>query len=221
MKRLLHDNSLTVVILALFFASFVGQVVSGYSYYNETQREHGESPVDLPGYLTSGDFVEATFENWESEFLQMGLFVLFTIWLRQKGSSESKGFEDESNVDEPPELHRHDPDAPWPVRRGGIALAIYKRSLAGALLLLFFVSFIVHAAGGARSDCNDRRVHGRECLTTAQYATSARFWFESFQNWQSEFLSLGVLILFSIWLRQYGSPQSKPVHSAHSETGSE
>ncbi len=219
MKRFFHENGLTVVILGFFCLSLAGQVVAGHQYYNETQQAHGESQVGYGRYLTSGDFVEAVFENWESEFLQMGLYVLFTMWLRQKGAAESKKLEGNEEVDEPPELHRDDPNVPWPVRRGGVPLAIYKRSLAGVLLAVFVVSFTLHAWGGTRSDCDDRRAHGRACLTVREYVVSARFWFESFQNWQSEFLSLGGLIIMSIWLRQHGSSQSKPVHSPHSKTG--
>ena len=171
--------------------------------------------------MRTAHFGEATFENWESEFLQMGSYVLLTVALRQRGSSESKKLEGEDPVDEDPANHRNDPDAPWPVRRGGIALTLYKNSLSIAFIVMFLLSWWLHAVTGARSFGADQIAHGSTAVSTWGYMHRATFWFESFQNWQSEFLAVASIVVLSIFLRQEGSPESKPVHAPHSQTGSE
>jgi hypothetical protein len=196
----------------------LGLVMAGHSAYNEDQREHGESPVGIVGYLTSGHFIEATGENWESAFLQMGVFVLLTRFLYQRGSSESKRIEEAEAVDQDPREAKDDPEAPWPVRRGGMWLTLYRNSLSGATLLLFVLSFALHAAGGASKYNESQRAHGEPAVSTIGYIGTSQFWFESFQNWQSEFFSVGVLALLTIWLRQQGSPQSKPVAAPMHDT---
>ena len=208
MPSFLRNNGLTLAMVTLFAASCTGQVLTGHAVHNEELVKDGAAPLALAAYLGSGHFIEAIFENWESEFLQMGVFVLLTKWLRQKGSSESKKLEGTEEVDEDPRQHRSAKDAPWPVRRGGAVLFLYERSLSTALFLLFLVSAALHAVGGAK----DQRV------PFTDYVTSAKFWFESFQNWQSEFLSVGAIIVLSIFLRERGSSQSKPVHKPHAET---
>jgi hypothetical protein len=217
--RFAYENGLVLAATALFLVSFVGQVVAGRAVYNQDQRDHGQPTVSFTRYFATGAFVEATAENWESEFLQMGLFVVLTAFLYQRGSSESKKLEEPEAVDQRPEEARDALDAPWPVRRGGIALALYKHSLSIALFALFLLSFAIHAAGGAADYSEDARLHGGSPVGMLGYMATSRFWFESFQNWQSEFLSVAVLVLLSIWLREHGSPQSKPVAAAHSETG--
>ena len=220
MRRFLRNNGLALVAFFLFFGTFaLGQTLTGQHEYNEDQRAHGEEAVGVGEYLTTGHFLEATFENWESEFLQMSFYVLVTVWLRQKGSPESKSLEGGDDVDEDPRKHRNDPDAPWPVRRGGVALALYKNSLSLVFFLLFIASLLLHAQNGAREFSAEQIVHGEAAVSTTQYMKTARFWFESLQNWQSEFLAVGSLVVLSIFLRQQGSPESKPVHAPHSETG--
>lgn len=219
MRRFLRENGLTIATVALFLGSLLGQIVTGRLAYNEDAVEHGRAAVSLATYLQTGHFVEAIFENWESEFLQMAIFVVLTRLLRQKGSSESKKLDEEDPVDEDPRKHRNDEDAPWPVRRGGLVLTLYERSLSIALFALFVASFFLHAMGGARHHNDEALRHGGERLTTLQYLGTSQFWFESFQNWQSEFLSVAVLVLLSIVLRERGSAQSKPVAAPHAETG--
>ena len=220
LRRWVFENGLALVATALFALSFVGQVAAGRAEYNEEQRQHGQPAATLGEYLTSGAFIEATAENWESEFLQMGLFVVLTVFLYQRGSSESKKIEEPEPVDQRPEEARGDPDAPWPVRHGGLPLALYKHSLSLVLFALFAVSFALHAVGGAQAYNEEQREHGSaESVSALGYLATSRFWFESFQNWQSEFMSVGVLVLLSIWLREQGSPQSKPVAAGFSETG--
>ena len=219
-RRFLFENGLTLVMFGLFVVTFAGQIITGRAAHNDEQRQHGQPAESFSEYLTSGAFVEATFENWESEFLQMGLFVLLTVFLYQRGSSESKRIEEPEEVDQDPRDERDDPDAPGPVRRGRLALALYEHSLSIVLLSLFVVTFLAHAAGGA-SDYNDeQRAHGGGSpVSTLGYIATSRFWFESFQNWQSEFFSVGLLVMLSIWLRERGSPQSKPVAAGYDDTG--
>jgi len=219
-RRFLTRNGLSVAMLLLFLVSIAGQAVSGFRVANDEAREHHDAPTSFGDYLRSGDFIEAVFENWESEFLQMAIFVLLTKYLLQKGSSESKGFDGKEEVDDDPRRRRRDPDAPWPVRKGGVILALYQRSLSISLMLLFGASFVLHALGGASKHNQDQLRHGGETVSTLGYVGTAQFWFESFQNWQSEFLSVAILVLLSIVLRERGSPQSKPVAAPHTETGS-
>jgi len=220
LRRFVFENGLVLAAVALFLLSFAGQILAGHATYNADQREHGAAPVGLAEYLTTGAFIEATAENWESEFLQMGVFVVLTAFLYQRGSSESKGIEEPEAVDQRPEEARGDPDAPWPVRRGGVPLALYKHSLSLALAALFALSFALHAVGGAAEYSDEQRQHGGAPVSVLGYLATSRFWFESFQNWQSEFLSVAVLVLLSIWLREQGSPQSKPVAASPASTGS-
>lgn len=217
MKKFFYHNSLSIVFLLLFIVAFLGQIFFGIEEYNKELIEKGGHAVTLSNYLTTGHFIEATFENWESEFLQMGLLVWLTIFLRQKGSSESKGFDGEEEVDRKPSRQRK--GAPWPVKKGGLWLKIYKNSLTLSLFLLFFVSFFLHFYGSLRDENTANNLQGNPELSMCQYLGQSRFWFESFQNWQSEFLSVFAIIVLSIFLRQKGSSQSKPVDASHSETG--
>lgn len=217
MKKFFRDNGLSIVLLLLFLGSFVGHTLSGWMDYNGDQEEHGQPQVTLGGYMKTGSYGESVFENWESEFLQMGLYVILTSFLFQRGSAESKD-PDEETVD--PRTKAKEPGVPWPVSRDGWLLVLYSNSLAIALLALFALSMAGHAITGAVAHNEEALTHHQPLLTTGQYFGSAQFWFESFQNWQSEFLSIFAIVVLSIWLRQYGSPESKPVHAPHSQTGS-
>jgi len=220
MRQFFHNNSLSIVLFCLFSLSFVGQYLTGHKEHNDDQREHNQPTVGYVEYLGEGHFIEATFENWESEFLQMGMYVVLTIFLYQKGSSESKepGTIDRVNVI--PEDAKDRKDAPSVVKRGGLWLKLYQNSLSVVLFTLFALSFILHAYGGAKVYNQDQAAHGEtEMVTAIQYMGTSRFWFESFQNWQSEFLSIGLMVVLSIFLRQKGSPESKPVDAAHTDTG--
>ena len=217
--KLLRDNGLSLVLVVLFVALLFGQTVAGHREHNSDQVQHGEQPISYTSYLASPHFLEAMFENWESEFLQMGFYVILTAFLFQRGSSESKDPDKQEKVDEDPRIHRQ-PDSPSPVRRGGWRLRFYEYSLSIALLLLFLVSFAGHAIWG-RAEYNDELAsHGEPPLSLVEYAGSSRFWFESLQNWQSEFLAVAALAVLGIFLRQRGSPESKPVAAPHSRTGS-
>ena len=221
MRRLLRENGLSIVWRGLFFLTLVfGQSVVGRREYNNDRKDHGRPEVGYVEYLQSAHFVEATMENWESEFLQMFLFIVLTVFLYQKGSAESKKLDGDEDVDRAPRRSKNKKDAPWPVRKGGLVLKLYENSLSLAFLALFLATFFLHAAGGAREYNQDQAEHGGgEPVSTLQYITTSRFWFESLQNWQSEFLSVGMMVLLTIWLRQKGSPESKPVDAPHGKTG--
>jgi hypothetical protein len=217
MKTVLRNNGLSLTFFVLFLIALVGQVFSGLAEYNQEMQQEGGQQAGLAQYLTSGHFIQSTFENWESEFLQMALFVVLTIFLYQKGSSESKDPEGgEEEVDREPVAKK---DAPWPVRSGGFILKMYKHSLSLMLFLFFAISFLLHWYGSLK-DYNEEQALKNEPLESAmQYLGNSRLWFESFQNWQSEFLSVFAIIVMSIFLREKGSPQSKPVDAPHGETG--
>jgi hypothetical protein len=219
----LRENGLSLVILAVFAACMAAQTWSGRLQFNEERRQHGEPALSLPDYLRSGHFREATAENWESEFLQMAAYVLLTAGLYQKGSSESKKPGRREAVDRDPRSARGKAleNAPWPVRRGGWILRIYENSLSICFIALFLASFWIHAIGGARAHSAEEVSHGGAPVAVTEYLGTPQFWFESFQNWQSEFLSLVAMVVLSIWLRQRGSPESKPVDAPHSQTGTE
>jgi hypothetical protein len=220
MRGWLRDHGLLIANVALFVIFFGGMVLSGVRVYNSDQLEHGEQAVSLSRYLTTGAFGEATFENWESEFLQMGMYVVLTAFLVQKGSSESKPTDEPAPQDEDPRKAANKPGVPWPVRRGGWVLTAYENSLSGLFFLLFIAAIIGHAIGGAKDYSDQELAHGGQAVTTLQYLGTSQFWFESFQNWQSEFLAVAVIVAASVYLRQRGSPESKPVAEPHHETGS-
>lgn len=213
MRRFFRNHGLSIVMLGLFFVTFlVGQVVSGRGEYNEERRKRGETELTYSDYLRSSHFGEATAENWESEFFQMCLFVLATAYLYQKGSAESKDPDRKPGSRRKPAITAQ---SPWPVRRGGWVLRVYEHSLSLALFLLFALSFSWHAIAGRRLYNEDRLADGEIPVSLSDYLTSTRFWFESLQNWQSEFLSIGAMVLLTIWLREKDSPESKEIATPH------
>ena len=189
-------------------------MLSGLHVYNDELFAHGRLPIHFPEYLATGHFVSATFENWESEFLQMGLYIVLTVKLFQAGSAESRplpGEKEPSTVKAGRE--------PWPVQRGGWVLRIYENSLAIAFSALFVASFIAHWVGSWRLHRMEAILEGQPTHSLLQHLSDAEFWFESFQNWQSEFIAILAIVILSIYLRQKDSPQSKPVEAPHSQTG--
>lgn len=219
MKKWLRNNGLSLTLLVMFFVFLGGQLLMGQREYNAERHEHGASSVGFAQYLVSGHCLEAVFENWESEFLQMAAYVALTAFLFQKGSAESKDPEEFNDVDEDPARHADDPDAPAPVHKGGFTLKLYERSLSIAFIALFLFSVLGHAMAGVRSYNEERIAEGNDPFSTMEYLGTSRFWFESFQNWQSEFLAVFSIVVLSIWLRQRGSPESKPVAAPHHKTG--
>jgi hypothetical protein len=217
--RFLGDNGLSVVVFTCFAVFLVGEAITGWLSSEEEGIRHGAVPSSFLAYLVSGHFIEATAENMESEFLQMAGYVFLTVWLRQRGSAESKPPTEGEEVDRDPRLDRTRPDVPWPVHRGGWLLRLYESSLSLAFFTLFAASFIWHAYGALLLHNEERLLHGEPPISALELLSSADFWFESFQNWQSEFFAVGCLVVLSIWLRQRGSPESKPVSAPHSQTG--
>lgn len=219
MSKWVREHGLLLANIGLFVLFFGGMILTGAADYSNDQVEHGEQATSVLEYLGTGAFLEATFENWESEFLQMGMYVILTVFLFQKGSSESKPMGKTAPQDEDPRVAARTPATPWPVRRGGWVLKLYEHSLSIMFLLLFLASWALHAIGGSEEYSSEQQSHGQPPVTVLGYLGTSRFWFESFQNWQSEFLAVAVLVGASVYLRERGSPESKPVAEPHYETG--
>ena len=218
MARFFKNNGLTIVLMLLFLGSLIGHWLAGVRFENEELMRHGEEPIGAIAFLSDPQFLATVFENWESEFLQMTAFVVLTTFLFQKGSAESE------NPDTPPRDGRLSAisgqgDALGALREGAGARWLYAHSLGTVLLLLFLMSFTLHWLFSARQAAAEAGLHGDSAETFGQYLTSSQLWFESFQNWQSEFLSTAVLVVLSIWLRQKDSPESKAVDAPNSKTG--
>jgi hypothetical protein len=210
-----RDNSLSLVVFSLFFVFLIGQTVAGWLNHNEQSILHRENHITLLAYTFSSDNAESVFENWESEFLQMAAYIYLTVCFVQRGSAESKD-PDEAEKDE--EAYR---DGASPLLKNEGALkTLYSHSLSLTFTLLFVLSFIGHAIGGAKAYSEELKQFGQAPVSTIEYLYSSRFWFESLQNWQSEFLAVGAIVVLSIWLREKGSPESKPLNAPHSKTGS-
>ncbi|HVF35507.1 MAG TPA: DUF6766 family protein [Candidatus Saccharimonadia bacterium] len=216
----LKRNGLGLALALLFVVSLVGQTLAGHRHDNAERVEHGAPVQTLGEYLGSGEFYSTTFENWESEFLQMGVFVLMTVWLYQRGSSESRPL-DRREEEEIEKVERkfYDGPAPKAATIGGLRQKLYENSLSLTLFALFALSFVGHLVGSWRDHVAEQAMHGGTPHSLAAHLGDAQFWFESFQNWQSEFLAVFALVVLSIWLRQKESPQSKPVDAPHSATG--
>lgn len=206
MKKFLRNNGLSLALAALFLIFWGAQAVSGYKVHNQDAAHHSRPPSTFREYLESGHFWQATGENWESEFLQMGAYVLMTAYLFQKGSAES------NDPDEPKSISsaRNNREHSW----------LYRKSLCLAFLALFAVSFFIHALGGLKEFNEERHEHGQLEASLGEFLGNAEFWFQSFQNWQSEFLAVLSIVMLSIFLRQEGSPESKAVEDPNSKTGS-
>jgi Domain of unknown function (DUF6766) len=204
-RRFWKYNGLSVTLTALFLLFWLAQAISGWHVFNDDQALHKADSVSFTAYLTSGHFWQATGENWESEFLQMAAYVILTRFLFQKGSAES-----------------NDPDAPDnPVndKRAMQAGFLYRNSLSLAFIALFGLSFILHANGGLGEENRERIEMGLPPASMSGFLKSSEFWFQSFQNWQSEFLAVLSIVVFSIFLRQHGSPESKEVGDSNAKTG--
>lgn len=219
MGKIWKHHSLTIVLLGLFLISVCGQFISGWKVENEELARHGEAALALGGYLANAQFLSSVFENWESEFLQMSAYVVLTGILIQKGSAESKD-PTAPNRDSGLKQKALRRGAPHILRQGRLARALYAHSLGIVLFLLFIASFALHWLSSARNAASEALQHGQAEPGLVAYLGNPQLWFESFQNWQSEFLSTAVLVVLSIFLRHRESPESKPVAAPHSKTGS-
>jgi hypothetical protein len=217
MRRFLRDQGLSVAFLIIFLAALIGQSFAGYVNNNEQLQLHGLASVGYWDFVTSSDFLVDVAENWQSEFLQFFLFILATIWLVQRGSPESKKPGDEGvGSDEEQLVGPHArPDSPRWARLGGPAGWVYSNSLLLVMGAIFLLSWLAQSLGGTTVANEQNLEHGMPPETWLQYVASAEFWNRTLQNWQSEFLAVGAMIAFSIYLRQRGSSESKPVGTPH------
>jgi hypothetical protein len=221
-RRFVRDNSLSLFFLALFVLALVGQSIAGYNVYNQEQLAHDGQPISYVRFLVSSDFGANVLENWQSEWLQFWLFALATVWFVQKGSNESKKPEDSGlESDEQQRVKDHAPkDAPRWAKVRDWRLTLYSYSFTIVMGLVFLATWLGQSFA-AWSHYNDEQAeHGEPEASWATYVTSSNFWERSLQNWQSEFLAVGTMAVFTIYLRQRGSPESKPVGAPHPETGS-
>lgn len=220
MKRFWQNNSLSIVLLSIFACSILGMSIVGWQTSNRDARDHHQAEESYIEYLGSGDFIEGVFENWESEFLQMWALVVLTIWLRQKGADDSKPIQGKLPQDTAPRYRISRARSAQEFTRA-LGHTIYAHSLSIALLSIFILSFALHAIGGSVAYNQEADYYHRPYVTPITYIATSQFWYESLQNWQSEFLSVGMLILLSIKLRERGSPESKPVGTRYDNSTGE
>jgi hypothetical protein len=213
----LRSHSLSIFFGAIFLIALVGQSIAGLADYNEDLRAHGQAAVGYGAFITSSAFVVDVAENWQSEFLQFFLFIFATIWLVQKGSSESKKQGDEGvGTDKDQLVGEHArADSPRWAKTSGWRLALYSNSLLIVMGAIFLLSWFTQSVAGQVVYNQDQAEHGQAAVNWLGYVASADFWNRTLQNWQSEFLAVGSMVAFSIFLRQRGSSESKPVGVPH------
>ena len=218
MAKFVKDNGLTIALMVLFVGSIVGHAFAGWHFHNEQLSSHGKSAISAVAFLADPQFLSTVFENWESEFLQMSVYVILTGFLFQRGSAESSD-PDAGDLERDTSERTRAADAPAAMHRGAFARWAYSHSLGVVLLSLFVASFTLHWLFSAREAAEEAVTHGADPLSAGDYLTSAQLWFESFQNWQSEFLSTAMIVVLSIFLREKGSPESKAVAAPNDQTG--
>ena len=223
MRRSLRENSLGLFFGAIFVLALIGQALAGHAQYDAQQITQGLEPISLGRYLTSASFAADVAENWQSEYLQFLLYLYATVWLVQRGSPESKPLEDvgtESDEDQLVGAHAQASSPAW-ARAGGWRTAVYSRSLGLAVGAVFAASWLAQSIAGWAS-YNEQQLGDLQApLSWSAYLASPDFWSRTFQNWQSEFLAVGSFAVFAVYLRQRGSPESKPVGAPHGATGVE
>jgi hypothetical protein len=221
MRAWLRGNSLSLVFLALFLAALFGQSLAGQRSFNADQAQHGGEPVSYARYVVSSDFGAAVLENWQSEYLQFTLFILVTVWLVQRGSNESKkpdeiGRESDRKQLVGPHAQRNSPG--W-AKAGGWGRRLYENSLLIVMTTIFLLSWFGQSVTGWTRYNDEQREHGDPAVSWLGYLDRPDFWENTLENWQSEFLAVGTMAVFTIYLRQRGSPESKPVGAPHDQTG--
>ena len=220
-RGFLRDNALSLVFGAMFLLTLVGQAISGTADYNAQQVVNGLEPVTLLEYVTSSSFGVDVMENWQSEYLQFFLYIFGTVWLIQRGSAESKKPGEEGpESDKEQRIGRHaQDDSPELARTGGWRTAVFSRSLGLLMGGLFLLTWAASSIAGWAAFNSEQLGQRQDPVSWLGYLGQADFWNRSFQNWQSEMLAVGSMAVFSVYLRQRGSPESKPVGVAHAETG--
>ena len=221
--RFLKQNSLSVVFLVLFLAAVIGQAIAGHSDLNEDQDRHGDPRISLARYLVSSEFGVAVMENWQSEYLQFTLFVLLTVWLLQRGSPESKeldnaGRESDEKQKVGPYAQQNSPR--W-AKVEGIRRTLYENSLLLVMGTIWIGTWFAQSVTGVAQYNTQRLDHHQDPVSWAGYLAKPDFWERTLQNWQSEFLAVGSMAILAVYLRQRGSPESKPVGAPHTSTGIE
>ena len=224
MRRFLRDNSLSLFFFGIFAVALVGQSLAGVRVYNEEQLAHGGETISYWRYLYSSHFGQAVLENWQSEYLQFALFILATIWLVQRGSNESKQLDEigrESDRKQKVGRYATQGSPAWARYSGGFRRWLYSNSLLLVMSVIFFGSWFAQSVTGWTEYNQEQSDHGEQRIPWAQYVANPDFWESTLQNWQSEFLAVGSMAALTIYLRQRGSPESKPVGARHDETGAE
>jgi hypothetical protein len=220
--RFLRENSLSLFFGAILLASVAGQSVAGEHQYNAEAAQHGDKAISWAHYLVTPEFGGDLLENWQSEFLQFSLYIIAAVWLLQRGSNESKTL-DEAGLESDEEQRVGEyaqRDSPGWAKAAGIRRWIYSNSLMFLMTAIFFLSWFGQSVNGWRAFNNSRDEHKSMHISYGEYLVNADFWDRSLQNWQSEFLAVGSMAVFTIYLRQRGSPISKPVGAPHDETAS-
>ncbi len=221
MRTWIREQSLSLFFFTIFLAAVIGQSIAGHAVFNQEQLAHGSEPVSYLRYIVSSHFGEAMLENWESEWLQLFLFALAGVWLVQKGSPESKELDQAGLESDEQQKIRSGAERTSPAwaRVGGLRTVLYENSLLLAFGTIFLGSWFAQSATGWTEYNNRQEEHGDPTVSWATYVTRPDFWEKTLQNWQSEFLAVGTMAVFAIYLRQRGSPESKPVGAAHDATG--
>lgn len=223
MRRFVRDDGLSLGFFVIFVLALAGQSIAGLAYTNEQNLLHGEAAVTYLQFISSSDFLVDVAENWQSEFLQFFLFIFATIWLIQRGSPESKKPGDEGvGTDEDQLVGEHaQADSPAWARVRGVRLWIYSNSLLLVMGAIFILSWLAQSLGGHIVANEENAQHGIAAVTWLEYVASPDFWNRTLQNWQSEFLAVGAMVAFAIYLRQRGSSESKPVGVPHHTSSTE
>jgi hypothetical protein len=223
MRSFVRDNSLSLFFGLIFVGALVGQSFAGMAQFNQQQLADSMATVSYAQYLTSSDFAVDVAENWQSEYLQFLLYIFATVWLVQRGSVESKK-PDETGTesDEDQKIGVHAPaDAPRSAWSGGFRTALFSRSLGIVMGLIFLASWLAQSLAGTASYNQQQLAQREDAVSWLGYLTTPDFWSRTLQNWQSEFLAVGSMAVLSVYLRQRGSPESKPVGAPHAATGVE
>lgn len=217
MRRVLRDNGLSLFFLLLFVLALIGQSLAGFARNNEELNQHGRPASDFFTFITSSDFLVDVAENWQSEFLQFFLFIAATVWFVQRGSPESKKPGDQGSGDDKDQRVGAHADAGTPrwARAGGWRTMLYGNSLLLMMGAVFMLSWLAQSLTGVVVTNEENAWHGTAPIGWLDYIVSADFWDRTLQNWQSEFLAVGTMVAFAIYLRQRGSAESKPVGAAH------
>jgi hypothetical protein len=221
LRRFVHENGLALFFGAIFLGSLVAQAYTGWHSYNVDQVVHSSPELSFLRYVTSSSFAVAVTENWQSEYLQFTLYILMTVWLLQRGSPESKPLDQGGGQsDEDQRLGEHaGPRSPLWARVGGLRTRLYSNSLVIVMLAIWLGSWFAQSIAGRTEYNAERLSHQVGTISWVHYLGTASFWERTLQNWQSEFLAIGSMAILSVYLRQRGSPESKPVGAPHDETG--